>query len=86
MKVDLVFSDIVMPGEIGGIDLADIVRKQFSHIGVVLATGYSERPVATSEVRTIGKPYDISALITLINEELKHTKEGQPRTVDFEEQ
>jgi signal transduction histidine kinase/ActR/RegA family two-component response regulator len=60
LHVDAVFSDVVMPGPMNGIQLADILRRQYPHLAVVLATGYSqaladgEQPV-TAEV--LSKPY-----------------------------
>jgi PAS domain S-box-containing protein len=69
-RIDLVFSDIVMPGKISGIDLADIVRTRFPQLKVVLATGYSERRVSSPDIRMLGKPYGIPELVNTLNEEL----------------
>src|SRR5690606_25586510 len=44
-RIDLLFSDIVMPGEVSGIDLASAVQQRFPAIRIVLATGYSEHRV-----------------------------------------
>ena len=41
-KIDLVFSDIVMPGTIDGVGLASEIRSQYPNLPVVLTTGYSE--------------------------------------------
>lgn len=42
-RIDLIFSDIVMPGGMTGLDLARAVRQEFgAAIPVVLATGYSD--------------------------------------------
>src|SRR5262249_16355921 len=41
-KIDLVFSDIVMPGPIDGVGLAREIRARFSDVPVVLTTGYSD--------------------------------------------
>ncbi|PJE29607.1 Blue-light-activated protein [Pseudooceanicola marinus] len=41
LKVDLLLTDIVMPGEIGGYELADIVRKMVPSIGVLYMSGYT---------------------------------------------
>lgn len=74
-EVDLVFSDIVMPGALSGIDLGEIIRTRFPKIRVVLATGYSERRVASVGIRTLAKPYAVAALVTALNEELHSTVE-----------
>ena len=42
--IDLVLSDIVMPGGANGLDLARWIRDEFgASLPVVLATGYSDR-------------------------------------------
>jgi len=38
--IDLVFSDIVMPGGLNGVDLARTMRRRFPQIAVLLTTGY----------------------------------------------
>ena len=40
-RFDLVFSDIVMPGGMSGLDLATRLRERRPDLPVVLATGYS---------------------------------------------
>lgn len=68
--IDLVFSDIVMPGEISGIGLAEFVRRRFPRVRVLLATGYSEHRVASPDIRILAKPYALDVLIAAIGEEL----------------
>jgi signal transduction histidine kinase/CheY-like chemotaxis protein len=63
---DVIFSDIVMPGKISGIDLADIVRRRYPAIPVVLATGYTERQAALPGVQILAKPYPIERLVSLL--------------------
>lgn len=57
--VDLVFSDIMMPDGMSGIELAEQVRRQFPTIPVLLATGYSEAvaDAAARGLQIITKPY-----------------------------
>jgi two-component system, NtrC family, sensor kinase len=56
---DLVFSDIVMPGDLNGVDLARIIRREHPSLPVLLATGYSSvAQAAMDEGFTIlRKPY-----------------------------
>jgi signal transduction histidine kinase/CheY-like chemotaxis protein len=61
-----VFSDIVMPGQISGIELARIVRERYPHVPVLLATGYTERKVDLPGVRLLAKPYDIMQAISML--------------------
>jgi PAS domain S-box-containing protein len=67
---DLVFSDILMPGSIGGLELARIVQEHHPDVPVLLTTGYSQRAQeAVREGRSIlQKPYDLRGLSKAINE------------------
>ncbi|HTQ12382.1 MAG TPA: PAS domain S-box protein [Rhizomicrobium sp.] len=59
----LVFSDIVMPGDMDGLAFARRVRERFPHLPVLLATGYgnaAER--AEHRFPILRKPYDSDAL------------------------
>jgi PAS domain S-box-containing protein len=62
-KVDLVFSDIVMPGTIDGVGLASEIRSHYPHLPVILTTGYSDAAqAAPSDLRILRKPFDSDAL------------------------
>jgi CheY-like chemotaxis protein len=63
-RVDAVFSDIMMPGGISGIDLAREVRRRYTGLPVVLATGYDESAagLADGEFSLLLKPYSLEAL------------------------
>ena len=59
----LVFSDIVMPGDMDGLALAKAIRERFPCLPVLLATGYSSAAERVgSEFPIIRKPYDYNAL------------------------
>ena len=68
--VDLVFSDILMPGGRNGVDLAREIGERFPDIPVLLTTGYSAS--AQEAVRlgliVLQKPYDLEALRRHIRE------------------
>jgi PAS domain S-box-containing protein len=61
--IDLVFSDIVMPGKMDGLGLAHRLREMRPNLPILLATGYSE---AAANVRgkfsILRKPYEIHQL------------------------
>ena len=61
---DLVFSDMVMPGDIGGLDLAREVARRRPDLPVVLTTGYSAAAAAAAHEgrRVLIKPYRIETL------------------------
>ena len=65
---DLVFSDMVMPGELSGLDLAHRIQAQWPALPVLLATGYSDAANrATEEGFTLLiKPYQPEALLAAI--------------------
>ena len=42
-RVDVLLTDIVMPGGASGLDLARMVADRYPHVRIVLATGYSEQ-------------------------------------------
>jgi signal transduction histidine kinase/CheY-like chemotaxis protein len=67
-RPDVVFSDIVMPGRISGIDLAGLVRQRDPTLPVVLATGYTEQQAAVPGVRILAKPYAIEKVVALLSE------------------
>lgn len=60
LPFDIVFSDVMMPGQMNGIDLAKDVRMRFPRVRVVLATGYSEQRVSMPGVQVLPKPYRIA--------------------------
>jgi CheY-like chemotaxis protein len=61
--IDLVFTDIVMPGVMDGLKLAHRLKEIRPHLPILLATGYSE---AAANVRgdfpILRKPYEIHQL------------------------
>jgi PAS domain S-box-containing protein len=68
-KIDLVFSDIVMPGTIDGVGLAREIRSRYPNLPVVLTTGYSDAAkAAPSNLRILRKPFDIDALRDFIHD------------------
>lgn len=67
-SIALIFSDIVMPGIVSGIELANIVKHRFPHIQIVLATGYTDTRVNVPGVRVLAKPYKINEAVDLLTE------------------
>ncbi len=63
-RFDLVFSDMVMPGAIGGLELAREISRRWPKLKVVLTSGYSQAAAsAVAEGRDIlTKPYTMEAL------------------------
>jgi two-component system NtrC family sensor kinase len=79
-NVDLVFSDILMPGGMNGLDLAREIAERFPGIPVLLATGYSAsaQDAVRHGVVVLQKPYDLEGLRRNIREAMNGGK-AQPR-------
>jgi PAS domain S-box-containing protein len=61
--IDLVFSDIVMPGKMDGLALAQTIRGKYPRLPILLATGYSDALRKTSlGFQILRKPYEIHEL------------------------
>jgi len=63
--VDLVFSDIMMPGGMSGLDLAREVRARRPGLPILLTSGYAEASIATAQamgVSVLPKPYRLDQL------------------------
>jgi signal transduction histidine kinase/CheY-like chemotaxis protein len=73
-SVDFVFSDVMMPGGMSGIDLAREIKKRRVGLPVLLTSGYAEavRSEAEAEgVRILPKPYrldELSAALRTLHE------------------
>jgi CheY-like chemotaxis protein len=67
---DLVFSDIVMPGAMNGIELAETLHARFPRLPVLLATGYSNAALAPGALRfpVLAKPYSVQELSRRISQ------------------
>ena len=77
--VDLVFSDILMPGGMNGLDLAREIGERFPHIPVLLTTGYSAsaQDAVRQGVVVLQKPYDLEGLRRNIREAIEGAKARQ---------
>jgi CheY-like chemotaxis protein len=60
-RVEAVMSDIIMPGELDGIGLAQVIQTRWPGLPVLLVSGYSER-AADAQTRgfpVLNKPYSL---------------------------
>jgi PAS domain S-box-containing protein len=69
-KINLVFTDVVLPGETDGLALARKVTHRYGNIPIVLTTGYTKAFDTDPEFPVLRKPYQISALGRLIQQAL----------------
>ncbi|MBC9882062.1 response regulator [Bradyrhizobium sp. INPA01-394B] len=64
-SVDVIFSDIMMPGGMNGVELAREVKRRRSDIPVLLTSGYAEASVHEAQmagIQILAKPYHIEEL------------------------
>jgi DNA-binding NtrC family response regulator len=73
--VTLVFSDIVMPGSMNGVALAQEIGNRYPQLPVLLTSGYSDvAHTAASQFRILRKPFQLAALEKAIREALEQTR------------
>lgn len=73
--IDLLITDIVMPGGISGLELGQILRKKKEDLSVILMSGYSEEIVTAensphAHIEFIAKPFRYQELLQLIRNSL----------------
>jgi CheY-like chemotaxis protein len=67
--IDLVFSDIVMPGEMDGLGLARAIKRKHPGLPILLATGYSDADKdARADFPILRKPYQLHELSRALSE------------------
>jgi len=78
--IDIVLSDIMMPGRMNGVDLAQEIRRRRPHLPVLLTSGYAQaasRSAAAHQIRIIPKPFRMEelreALATVTREHARQT-------------
>ncbi|HWN06573.1 MAG TPA: ATP-binding protein [Steroidobacteraceae bacterium] len=66
--IDVVFSDVMMPGGMSGVELAREIRKRWPELPVVLTTGYIEaaRTAMAEGLEVLVKPYQLEALSAIL--------------------
>jgi PAS domain S-box-containing protein len=67
----LIFTDIVMPGGISGIELAHKVRDRLPELPILLTTGYSEQVGGNHGFPVLQKPYELESLANALTKLLK---------------
>jgi CheY-like chemotaxis protein len=73
--IEVVFSDVGLPGRMGGISLSDWIRQTFPHVYVILTSAQSEvraRLNAAQPIPFIPKPYEPQEVAQQISSLLSH--------------
>ncbi len=68
--IDVLLSDVVMPGRLDGIGLAEEVKRLYPAIHIILATGYTTRLAPKSGFRVLGKPFSHQTLAETLSDTL----------------
>ena len=71
--LDVMITDMVMPGEMGGLELAHRMREERPDVAVILSTGYSASAAAAAAegLRLLAKPYTFEALAAELDTALR---------------
>ncbi len=81
IEFDLLLSDIVMPGALDGLGLAEVCRKRFPDIPVLLVSGFSDAAqAADGRFDILRKPFELAALERAIDQAIGSVRAtGQKR-------
>lgn len=75
-KVDVVFSDVMMPGGMNGVELAREIRTRALGVPVLLTSGYAQaaqKAASAVGVHVLAKPYRLEELATALREAIDGT-------------
>jgi PAS domain S-box-containing protein len=78
--IDLVFTDVMLPGDLDGVALAQAISKKHPRVPVLLTSGYAKALAGRHGLPILRKPYQISALAEAIRSTLDPgSAEGEQR-------
>ena len=74
--IDLIVSDVRMPGRVDGIALLRFVKQRHPDLPVILTSGHLDPKVAEEEGATsfLGKPYPVADVLRLVATELARSR------------
>lgn len=82
IPIDLLFTDVVMPGDLKSPELARLARKRLPEIGVLFTSGYTENSIVHGGrldpgVELLSKPYTREALARKVRHVLSNREQRQ---------
>jgi two-component system, response regulator PdtaR len=66
IHIDLVLTDVQMPGSLNGYGLARVIRSEFPDTKIIIASAHAANDTSLADA-TFLKPYDFDVLVSLIN-------------------
>ena len=77
IKIDLVFADVQLGGDINGIELAERIRRDKPEIKVLVMSGFPNREAEAADKRLpfLRKPFSLADLTDWVQEALSATPE-----------
>lgn len=70
-RIDLVFTDVRMPGEMDGIGLAKFLKTHHPSIKIIVTSGHVHAHELPQELAFVDKPYDRGRIVERIKAALK---------------
>ena len=68
-RIDLVFSDVMMPGSMNGVELAQVIRSRHAELPILLTSGFvpaAQQGAEAAGIRILAKPYRLDDLATAL--------------------
>ena len=80
----LVFSDVMMPGELNGVDLARKIERRFPETGILLTSGFTKDSIECTDATgsryaLLSKPYQSKELLSMVRTSLDTRRKDGPR-------
>lgn len=76
-QIDVIFSDVHMPGQLNGVDLHEVVTRRYPSVTVILTSATSlTRDGHVEGVHFIPKPYSLEAVLQVIDRHARRDDDG----------
>lgn len=84
VAIDVLFTDVVMPGRLKSRDLARRAKERLPHLGILFTSGYTENSIVhggrlDAGVNLLSKPYTREALARKIRQVIEQSRAGAPQ-------
>jgi len=88
MPIDLLFTDVVMPGTLKSTELARKARERIPHLAVLFTSGYSQNAITSAgrldeNVELLSKPYSRDALARKLRHVLANAAQKKSMQANF---